>query len=69
MSEDTKEPTPLPCPFCGAEGVTVSEGSTYRWVYAECNNCGARSSEARRGATSEGDRPAAIYEWNYRMRK
>lgn len=63
--------TPLPCPFCGANaGVEVSEGSTFRWVVAVCNKCGAQSPEARVNtmapANKEEDETAAIAEWNTR---
>lgn len=37
----------LPCPFCGEHGVTVIEGSTFRWMFAACDHCGASVSEVR----------------------
>ena len=65
---------PLPCPFCGSTQVTTHEGSTFRWVLAECMNCGAMGPEARRQTMGEGDPKAweakseadAIEEWNKR---
>lgn len=62
---------PLPCPFCGKTGVNVHEASTFRWVVAECNNCGAQCGEVRRDtmkpSTPEEDEAAAIAEWNTRF--
>lgn len=39
--------TPKPCPFCGHVGITIVEGSTFRWRQAECESCGARCGEVR----------------------
>jgi Lar family restriction alleviation protein len=36
-----------PCPFCGEESLEIHEGSTFRWVVAECLGCGARCGEVR----------------------
>ena len=38
---------PLPCPFCGEKSITIHEGSTFRWLVAECNGCGATCGEVR----------------------
>ena len=38
---------PLPCPFCGHVGVTIRDGSTFRWRVAECEGCGATCGETR----------------------
>ena len=62
---------PLPCPFCGETSVTVHEASTFRWVVAECDHCGAQGPEARRDTTKAWpneaeDTPKAIAEWNTR---
>lgn len=64
-------PELLPCPFCGAVGVTVSETSTFRWVAAVCESCGAVGPEARRDTTKRWpneaeDAAKAIKEWNNR---
>lgn len=64
-----------PCPFCGEIGVTVREGSTFRWLVAECDNCGARCGEVRKQTLGEGTpddwnkagETAAIIEWNSRV--
>jgi Lar family restriction alleviation protein len=60
---------PLPCPFCGHVGVNVHEASTFRWIVAECDNCGAQCGEVRRntmGPLTEEDEALAIAEWNAR---
>lgn len=65
---------PLPCPFCGEIGVTVRVGSTFRWLVAECDNCGATCGEVRVQTTGDGTpaerikaaTPAAIAAWNTR---
>ena len=69
----TQKNNPLPCPFCGAEKVSVREGSTYRWVFAECDECGASAGEIRRQYGQGADAPEviadAIAEWNIRDRR
>jgi Lar family restriction alleviation protein len=63
-----------PCPFCGCVGVTVYEGSTFRWRYAACDSCGAQAPEIRAqtlgaGTPDEWESAAqarAIDEWNTR---
>jgi Lar family restriction alleviation protein len=65
---------PLPCPFCGGTEVNVVEGSTFRWLVAECALCGAKCGEVRKqtlGAGTPDDweregRRDAIKEWNKR---
>ncbi len=63
----------LPCPFCGGNSISVNEGSTFRWRYAECNECGARAGEVRHNTLSDDQDQAttestrrAIEEWNTR---
>ena len=45
-----------PCPFCGHSGITIHEGSTFRWMVAECNDCGATAGEVRVQTMGDGDR-------------
>ena len=69
MSEELK-----PCPFCGGVGVSVNEGSTFRWRYATCDECGAQAPEVRIQTLGGGTRDEwetiakadAIDEWNRR---
>ena len=83
MTDETKTATeppldcivmPLPCPFCGETDITTSEGSTFRWMLAECNGCGATCGEVRvqtigdgtpRDWRLRGERDA-LAEWNKR---
>lgn len=65
--------TPLPCPFCGYTDVSVRPGSTFRWVSAGCNGCGAQAGEVRVDTLSQWRVQAqaeaelrAIEEWNRR---
>lgn len=37
----------LPCPFCGSENINLHEGSSFRWVYMGCDDCGAQTGEYR----------------------
>ena len=68
------EPEVKPCPFCGHQGVTVQEGSTFRWRYAFCDGCGAQGGEVRCQTLGEGTpeewektaEAAATAEWNER---
>ena len=62
-----------PCPFCGHDGVTVVEGSTFRWRVAMCERCGAQSGEVRHNTLAEDQAEAenrstleAIGIWNER---
>ena len=65
---------PLPCPFCGGENVAVHDGSTFRWVYAGCEECGAQAGEVRVQTLGEGAKADwieaakrdAIEEWKRR---
>lgn len=65
----------LPCPFCGHVGVTVHEGSTFRWRFAECESCGAMAPEVRIQTLGDGTKEEweleaktyAIKEWNSRQ--
>lgn len=64
----------LPCPFCGGKSVSVEEGSTFRWVYASCDDCGAQCGEVRKQTMGEGTQEqwnaaaevSAINAWNTR---
>jgi Lar family restriction alleviation protein len=62
-----------PCPFCGHVGISVCEGSTFRWRYAMCDNCGAQAGEVRHNTLADDQAAAtkeshaeAIKEWNTR---
>ena len=54
-AEAAERAKPIGCPFCGAMNVSVSEGSTFRWRYAGCNECGAQSGEIRVQTLGDGD--------------
>lgn len=65
---------PLPCPFCGGTNIQTAEGSTFRWVYAYCAECGAQSCEVRKATLTEDQAAAqsaaearALEEWNTRV--
>lgn len=69
----TQQPKPAddakPCPFCGEQGVTVRQGSTYRWIVAECNTCGATCGEQRIPSLTldpHSLRDIALTAWNQR---
>ena len=70
MIENTVERPIKPCPFCGYVGINVHEASTFRWVVAECNYCGAQCGEVRRDtikpSTKEEGEALALTEWNTR---
>lgn len=63
-----------PCPFCGYAGEPyIVEGLSFRYLVAECGECGARAPEVRidtlnkdRAAQVANGRAAAIKEWNTR---
>ena len=63
----------MPCPFCGSTSISTYDGSTFRWIYAGCDDCGAQAGEVRIDTLAE-DRVAAhkaacwdaIAEWNRR---
>ena len=62
------------CPFCGSTEVNVHEGSTFRWRYASCGECGASAGEIRcqtfgNGTKEEWEQNAkrdALEAWNTR---
>lgn len=66
----------LPCPFCGHVGLDFEEGTTFRWILANCSNCGANCGETRVQTMGEGDKALwwekakvnAIKEWNTRSK-
>ena len=69
MNENIK-----PCPFCGGNEVSISEGSTFRWVRVECR-CGVIGPEVRKQTAGSGTKEEwfcdaaarAIVEWNKRV--
>lgn len=69
MSEQIK-----PCPFCGHVGLDFAEGSTFRWMLAVCDGCGANCGEERVQTSGDGSREEwwtaakdrAIATWNTR---
>lgn len=77
MHDDVDKETPLPnarpCPFCGGTSIWTYPGSTFRWRYAGCGECGATCGEVRMNTISI-PRPEAIArandeliaEWNKR---
>ena len=74
---DPKLNPPKPCPFCGADLVETYGGSTFRWMYAGCAECGAQAGEVRVQTLGDGDkeqwlaaaRADALAEWNRRAYK
>lgn len=64
---------PLPCPFCGSTSISTYDGSTFRWMYAGCDDCGAQAGEVRidtlaadKVAADKAAHNDAIAEWNKR---
>ena len=63
-----------PCPFCGSVAIDFREGSTFRWIAAGCDQCGATCGEVRVQTSGEGNpelwaqkaKQDAIKEWNTR---
>jgi len=63
-----------PCPFCGHVGLDFIEGSTFRWLLAECGGCGATCGEVRVQTSGNGTKDEwmqqaqkdAIDAWNTR---
>lgn len=49
----------LPCPFCGGTKLHTYPGSTFRWRYAACDECGAQTGETRINTMTQ-PRPQAI---------
>lgn len=72
---DDQQTEVMPCPFCGAHDVAVTEGETFRWRLVICNCCGARGPDVRiqtagSGTKEDWERNAyagAMAEWNKRM--
>lgn len=66
--------TPLPCPFCGHVGLEFREGSSFRWLLAECGSCGASCGETRIQTLGNGNplewadaaKADAVKQWNER---
>ena len=63
---------PLPCPFCGSCSIGAYDGSTFRWLAAKCNECGATAGEVRINTLIPRDEAwpqaneDALQEWNRR---
>jgi Lar family restriction alleviation protein len=55
----------LPCPFCGSKTITIRDGSNFKWIVAECDDCGASCGEVRKLVGME--TKLAIEEWNKRF--
>lgn len=74
MSDEKLHGPTLPCPFCGGTKIETQEGSTFRWWYASCGECGAQAGEIRRQTLGEGTneewdaqaRADALAAWNRR---
>ena len=70
----TKDQAIAPCPFCGHVGLDFNEGSTFRWLSADCTKCGATCGEVRIQTLGEGTKEEwvaqaqrdAIEVWNTR---
>lgn len=62
------------CPWCGEKpaGLSICEGSTFRWVIGSCPSCGANPGEIRRDTSISAedrhieDEKIAIAAWNAR---
>ena len=69
-----KDQAIAPCPFCGHVGLEFREGSTFRWLIAECGGCGCSLGETRIQTLGEGAKEEwmaqvqrdAIEVWNTR---
>lgn len=73
QSASTAGLEPLPCPFCGGTDIAIMDGSTFRWVFAACQDCGGSCGEVRVQTTGKPRDEAlieagqrAIAEWNTR---
>lgn len=71
----TKDQAIAPCPFCGHVGLEFREGSTFRWLIADCGGgCGCSLGETRIQTRGEGTKEEwmaraqsnAIEVWNTR---
>jgi Lar family restriction alleviation protein len=64
-----------PCPFCGGSVISIHDGTTFRWMVAECADCGAQCGEVRvqtmgSGTPEEWEEKAhktVMEEWNRRV--
>lgn len=74
VDQETRLPNARPCPFCGSTNIWTYPGSTFRWRYAGCGDCGVQCGEVRI-QTIDMPRPEAISrandeliaEWNRRV--
>jgi Lar family restriction alleviation protein len=63
----------LPCPFCGSENINLHQGSSFRWVYMGCDDCGAQTGEYRFHTLVEQEQGKiealqdGVKEWNTRV--
>jgi hypothetical protein len=60
-----------PCPFCGGPQIHAHEGSTYRWGYLACADCGGTKGDCRKAdirlpADHETNIAAFAVDWNRR---
>lgn len=75
MSQESGFEQPKSCPFCGEVGITIHAGSTFRWMVAECTECGATCGEVRVQTSGDGypdvwkaqATQAAVAAWNTRI--
>ena len=61
-----------PCPWCAGTSIQAFEGSTHRWGYLACNDCGANKGDCRKAdislpATHETNLAAFALDWNTRV--
>ncbi len=67
-----KLPVTKPCPFCGGTKISIGDGTTFRWVVAECDECMARTGDIRINTMVARDEaiaeamPDIIKEWDTR---
>lgn len=66
MSDELK-----PCPFCGSRHIEAFEGSTFRWGYLACADCGGTRGDCRKAdsalpADHERNIAAFAEDWNHR---
>ena len=60
-----------PCPFCGGTNIQAVEGSTHRWGYLACNDCGGNRGDCRKAdialpASHDTNCTAFAADWNAR---